>query len=88
MITRGAGETFNLMVPVRRIIIWAKNNKIEWLLNPKVNVATLEEIEKMPVEDIGYLPQINTTSNSEPKFPPIPTSTHNQEIKDRIFIKK
>jgi len=50
MITRGAGETFNLMVPVRRIVEWARELNVSWLLDTSVATPTLEEIEKLPVE--------------------------------------
>ena len=53
MLVRGAGETFNLIVPVRRMQAWCVQNKMEWALDPKVKMPTDEEIKKMPVEDVG-----------------------------------
>jgi len=50
MVTRGVGETFNLMVPVRRIREWAKTNKIEWAVDSTIAVPSDEELGKMPVE--------------------------------------
>lgn len=50
MITRGAGETFNLMVPMRRIVKWAKEMGFAWLFDPSIDVPTMEEINKLPVE--------------------------------------
>ena len=47
---RGAGETFNLIVPVRRMYDWAKEVGILWALDESVAVPPLEEILKMPVE--------------------------------------
>lgn len=53
MITRGAGEGFNLFVPIRRIQAWAVKNKIEWALDDNVPMPTEEQLQKLPVEDIG-----------------------------------
>ena len=53
MIVRGAGETFNLIVPVRRMIHWAKKNDIEWALNPKIKMPSDAELAKIAVEDSG-----------------------------------
>lgn len=50
MITRGAGETFNLMVPVRRMQKWAKRMNVEWLLDTDVPTPSLEEILSLPIE--------------------------------------
>lgn len=50
MITRGAGETFNLMVPMRRITKWAKDLNVSWLIDPSVPVPTMEEILELPIE--------------------------------------
>ena len=53
MIVRGAGETFNLIVPVRRMKDWAAKNKIEWALDDKVKMPSEDELRKIPVEDTG-----------------------------------
>ena len=53
MLVRGAGETFNLIVPVRRMIEWAERNDIMWALDPKVAMPTREKLDKMAVEDTG-----------------------------------
>ena len=53
MLVRGAGETFNLIVPVRRMVQWAEKNKIMWALDPKVKMPTADELDKMQVEDVG-----------------------------------
>lgn len=50
MVTRGSGETFNLIVPIRRIRDWAKTSKIEWAVDPAVKMPTDEELSKIPVE--------------------------------------
>lgn len=50
MIVRGAGEGFNLMVPIRRMIRYAKKHDIMWALDPKVKGPSLDDIRKLPVE--------------------------------------
>lgn len=54
MLVRGAGETFNLIVPVRRIIKWAKSANIEWAIDVAIDPPTMKELEDIPVEDIGH----------------------------------
>jgi len=51
MLVRGAGETFNLIVPVRRMHTWAKENKVEWAMNKSVKIPTLKELRKITVDD-------------------------------------
>jgi S1-C subfamily serine protease len=53
MLVRGAGETFNLVVPIRRMKRWAKDANIMWALDPKIKMPTEAEFKKMPIEDIG-----------------------------------
>lgn len=53
MLVRGAGEQFNLIVPVRRIRAWAQAAKIEWAISLDVPVPSDEELAKIPVEDSG-----------------------------------
>ena len=55
MLVRGAGETFNLIVPIRRINKWAKSENILWALDPNVDAPSLEDIHKLPKEKIGKL---------------------------------
>jgi len=54
MIVRGAGETFNLMVPVRRMELWAKHVKIGFTMDDSA-VPTEEELRKSPIEDSGVV---------------------------------
>jgi len=55
MLVRGAGETFNLIVPVRRMKVWAESEKLIWAMDPKAKAPSLGEIEKMAVESKGDL---------------------------------
>jgi hypothetical protein len=43
MLVRGAGETFNLVVPMRRIESWAKRVKMDWILNPDVAPVKIDD---------------------------------------------
>jgi S1-C subfamily serine protease len=53
MLVRGAGEGFNLIVPVRRMRAWAKRAKVEWAIDPCIPVPSKAELKKLPIEDIG-----------------------------------
>ena len=50
MLVRGAGEGFNLIVPVRRMIDYCEKHKIMWALDKNVAMPTEDELKKMPVE--------------------------------------
>lgn len=50
MIVRGAGEGFNLYVPVRRMIRWAQEHDIMWAIDAKLKAPSVKEIRKLPVE--------------------------------------
>jgi len=50
MLVRGAGETFNLIVPARRLHSWAVKNNLEWVLDESKPIPTLEELNKITVE--------------------------------------
>lgn len=51
MLVRGAGETFSLYVPVRRMINWAKKVGVEFAIDDAKAVPTDEELRKRPVDD-------------------------------------
>jgi len=53
MLVRGAGETFNLIVPIRRMTKWAKAENIEWALNNDIEAPSLDSIEKLSIEKLG-----------------------------------
>jgi hypothetical protein len=55
MIVRGAGEGFNLMVPVRRMIRWTEKNNILWAIDPKEEMPSMEDILGMQIEDSGII---------------------------------
>lgn len=66
MVVRGSGETFNLMIPIRRIVKWTKKNDIEWVVNPDVKVPTLDKILEMSIE-AGYENRSRKTNDEENK---------------------
>lgn len=51
MLVRGAGEGFNLIVPVRRIHAWAKKTGVDFAMDESVPVPTEEELKKRPIDD-------------------------------------
>jgi len=50
MLVRGAGEGFNLIVPIRRMYKWASENDLLWSLDATVEAPSMEKILKMPIE--------------------------------------
>ena len=46
MITRGAGETFNLFIPSRRIVEWLKTTNLLWVVDPKLAIPSPAEAPK------------------------------------------
>jgi hypothetical protein len=53
LILRGAGETFNLIAPTRRIHDWAKKAGVEWAMTAKAAMPTAADLARMPIEDNG-----------------------------------
>ncbi len=53
MLTRGAGETFNFVVPIRRMRDWAARTGVLFAIDDSVPVPDAEAIAKMPIEDVG-----------------------------------
>lgn len=50
MVVRGAGEGFNLIVPIRRLTQYLQDNEMMWLIDPNIKTPTLQEIESIPIE--------------------------------------
>lgn len=50
-LVRGAGETFTLGVPLRRIREWCKKENLEWAIDPSIPLPSNEEIDAIPIED-------------------------------------
>lgn len=51
MIVRGAGETFNLIVPQRRLMKWAKKVGVDFAVDDNIPVPSEDDLKKHPVED-------------------------------------
>tara|TARA_Y100000766_G_scaffold220060_1_gene192031 strand:- start:13056 stop:14021 length:966 start_codon:yes stop_codon:yes gene_type:complete len=51
MLVRGAGEGFNLIVPVRRMRDYCEEHKIMWAMDPAEKMPTEAELKKMPIEN-------------------------------------
>jgi hypothetical protein len=51
MLVRGAGETFGLYVPVRRMRDWAKKVEVDFALDDKFNVPADDTLKKKPIDD-------------------------------------
>ena len=68
MIARGAGEGFNLMIPIRRMRTWAEENKVLWALDPSIKMPTVKEIENLPIEMSGLKSTESKKSSRELNF--------------------
>jgi len=51
MLVRGAGEGFNLIVPIRRMVDYCEKHKIMWALDANVKMPAEEELKKMSIEN-------------------------------------
>jgi len=49
MLVRGAGETFNLVTPIRELKVWAKDNNLMWLFDDSEHPSQ-SDIDKILVE--------------------------------------
>ena len=50
MLVRGAGEGFNLIVPVRRMIDYCEKHKIMWALDRSIPMPSEDDLIKLPIE--------------------------------------
>jgi len=53
MIVRGAGENFQLAIPIRRIYKWAESNNLKWVFDPSLESPSLEKLLEMPIEGLA-----------------------------------
>jgi hypothetical protein len=68
MLVRGAGETFNLIVPVRRMRKWAKSQDILWALDETLEVPPYNDILNIPIENKPSESKTSPTEDSK-QFP-------------------
>lgn len=75
MLVRGAGEQFNLVVPVRRMREWCNEVSLQWALDPAVACPTLAELDKMAIEDAAIeakllsKPELNPDGPTTAQYP-------------------
>jgi S1-C subfamily serine protease len=69
LLVRGAGAGINFIVPIRRMLPWAKANGVEWAINPDAPVpltrtpTNLEQVPKTPVVE----PEVKPMAPGGPK---------------------
>tara|TARA_B100000029_G_scaffold390686_1_gene387471 strand:+ start:846 stop:1793 length:948 start_codon:yes stop_codon:yes gene_type:complete len=83
MLVRGAGETFNLIVPVRRMRSYAKKEGVLWAIDTDVKIPSIADITSLSAEGpkVKTTPGLKTTKDSV-KFPVLPLrSGEKNEIK-------
>jgi hypothetical protein len=51
MLVRGAGEGFNLIVPIRRMVEYCEEHNIMWALDKSVPMPAASDLKKMPIEN-------------------------------------
>jgi hypothetical protein len=81
MLVRGAGETFNLIVPIRRMRAYAKKEGILWAIDIDYPTPTLKEISLISIEggaDISAKEGTKATKDSA-KFPVLPLREENED---------
>jgi hypothetical protein len=80
MLVRGAGETFNLIVPVRRMRDYAKKYNVLWAIDTGVKVPTLQEITSLSVEGEKASTSKGTKATRDTvKFPVLPLVREDNE---------
>ena len=87
MVVRGAGEGFNLMAPIRRIAAWAQRAGVGWAIDPNVPMPSAEDLDNMPIEDVGttFQSKQSPTKNVKPRIDrefPFLIYNYNEEKKD------
>ena len=50
MLVRGAGEGFNLIVPVRRMVEYCEKHKIMWALDKNIPMPSEDDLKELPIE--------------------------------------
>ena len=50
MLVRGAGETFNFIVPVRRMRKWSREQNVLWAMDETVATPSYSDILQLPIE--------------------------------------
>ena len=78
MLVRGAGETFNLIVPVRRMRKYAKKEGILWAIDTDVKTPSINDIRNISPEGRSSTPKSSTgkrlPTKDGIKFPILPVT--------------
>ena len=82
MLVRGAGETFNLVVPVRRMRAYAKAEGVLWAIDTDVKVPSIKDLKTLSAEG----PKSRTTPGAKVtkdsvKFPVLPLIREDNDSK-------
>ena len=88
MLVRGAGETFNLIVPIRRMRKWARTQNILWAVDETLTVPSYETILKMPSEHKGSDKSTPPSSNKDSKRFPVllPPTTEEKKWQSKPIL--
>ena len=82
MLVRGAGETFNLIVPVRRMRNYAKEEGVLWAIDTDVKIPSLKEITSLNPEGTSIKPPTKDSKRVSTKdslrFPVLPVRHRNE----------
>ena len=82
MLVRGAGETFNLIVPVRRMRNYAKEEGVLWAIDTDVKIPSLKEITSLNPEGPSIKPPTKDSKRVSTKdslrFPVLPVRHRNE----------
>lgn len=70
MLVRGAGEGFNLIVPVRRMINYCEEHKIMWALDRNVPMPSEKDIRNNPIEHAPKEKSLNAEREAAKKMFP------------------
>ena len=78
MLVRGAGETFNLIVPVRRMRTYAKKENVLWAIDTDVKIPTLKEVASLSIEGTKSSDSKGTKATKDSvQFPVLPLRREN-----------
>jgi S1-C subfamily serine protease len=82
MIVRGAGETFNLYVPMRRMRTWAERQGIQFVFDDAVAVPTEKVLRSSPIEDVAGEDRKDQKSNPSPH-----NNVNEPNIQFRLYVR-
>ena len=66
MLVSGAGEGFNLIVPIRRMQKWCQDVNLLWAIDESIPCPSLEEIKTIQSEDAALEANLKTEAKPVP----------------------